>query len=233
MRIHSLESFGTVDGPGVRFVAFLQGCPLRCLYCHNPDTWSFNESSAREFTPQQLFSEVCKYKSFIRSGGVTLSGGEPLMQAAQAAEFFALCKSEGIHTALDTAGVIWNEDIVQLLEQTDLVLLDIKATEGELFTQITGGGKLDHTLRFLDELQSRGITTWLRHVILPSYTDDDRLLAQLKELADRYSVVERVEILPYHALGEAKYRALNIPYPLQGMKPPSAERIREIKSIFE
>ncbi len=233
MKINSLESFGTVDGPGVRFVAFLQGCPLRCLYCHNPDTWALNADGVQEMTPQQLFDEVWKYRNFIKKGGVTLSGGDPLMQAKEAAEFFAICKREGFHTALDTAGTIWNEDVEQLLSVTDLVLLDIKSLDREQFKEITKSDKLDATLRFLEELQRRNIKCWLRYVLLPRYTDNDELIERLRLLSKRYSVVENVEILPYHAMAEPKYDNLGIDYPLRGTEPPSEERVREVRLAIQ
>lgn len=233
MKVHSFESFGTVDGPGVRFVAFLQGCPLRCLYCHNPDTWNFNVTNGvKEYTPQELFAEVSKYKSYIKSGGITLSGGEPLMQAAEAAELFALCRADGIHTALDTSGCMWNDDVKDLLNVTDLVLLDIKSIDEEQFREITRTGELHRTVRFLDELQRRDITVWVRHVVVAGYTDNDELLCRLREFIAKYSVVERVEILPYHDLGTTKYEALDIDYPLRDTPLLSSERIVEVKKLF-
>lgn len=231
MKVNSLESFGTVDGPGVRFVAFLQGCPLRCLYCHNPDTWELNAEGIRTMTPQQLFDEVWKYRNFIKNGGVTLSGGDPLVQAREAAEFFAICKKNGFHTALDTAGTIWNSDVERLLEVTDLVLLDIKSTDPEQFKQITKADKLGATLKFLEELQQRGIKCWLRYVLLPGYTDNDELIARLCDIRDRHSVVEKIEILPYHQMAEPKYDNLGIDYPLRGVNPPSAQRVEQVNRI--
>ena len=164
--IHSMESFGTVDGPGIRFVAFMQGCPLRCQFCHNPDTWDPKGKCQYELTPQQLMDEVLRYRSFIRTGGVTLSGGEPLMQATFAKDFFALCRAEGIHTALDTSGIYCSETALDVLQYTDLALLDIKTMDPDLYPRLTGQ-RQDHNLRFLDELQQRGIRTWVRHVVVP------------------------------------------------------------------
>ncbi len=137
-RIHSFESFGTVDGPGIRFVAFMQGCPLRCLYCHNPDTWDPKGKCQYELTPQELLDEVLKYKTFIKNGGVTVSGGEPLIQAEFVAEFFRLCHEEELHTALDTSGIICDEHAMNVLDNTDLVLLDIKTMDSELYPRLTG-----------------------------------------------------------------------------------------------
>ncbi|MFI3317486.1 MAG: pyruvate formate-lyase-activating protein, partial [Rikenellaceae bacterium] len=172
MKIHSFESFGTVDGPGIRFVVFAQGCPLRCLYCHNPDTWLMADAPM-EKSPKEILDEVSKYRNFIKSGGVTISGGEPLMQAEDVAEFFALCRREGIHTALDTSGVILNDAAKKALEVTDLVLLDIKSFDKDQFPKIAGGGRLDQVLGFLDYLQQQGIKCWVRHVIVPGYTDQE------------------------------------------------------------
>ncbi|MFR9619760.1 MAG: pyruvate formate-lyase-activating protein [Rikenellaceae bacterium] len=233
MNIHSFESFGTVDGPGVRFVVFAQGCPLRCLYCHNPDTWRGDlTQGVKQLTPQEIFAEVLKYRSYIRKGGVTLSGGEPLMQACEAAELFALCRAKGIHTALDTSGCLWNDDVERLLSQTDLVLLDIKSIDDDQFRTLTRTGELSATKRFLEELQQRGIATWVRHVVVAGYTDNDELLIKLRDFVAEYSVVERVEILPYHDLGAAKYEALGLDYPLQDTPSPSPQRIAYIKSLF-
>ncbi|MFI3328234.1 MAG: pyruvate formate-lyase-activating protein [Rikenellaceae bacterium] len=233
MKIHSLESFGTVDGPGIRFVAFLQGCPLRCLYCHNPDTWSGDSADAKVMSAQELFAEVCKYNNFIKTGGVTLSGGEPLLQASEAAELFELCRKEGIHTALDTAGVLWSDDVERLLKSTDLVLLDIKSIDEKQFEEITVTGKLKRTLEFLDKLQERGIKTWIRHVVVPGYTDNDELLAKLSKFVAGYSVVEKVEILPYHDLGVQKYVAMGLDYPLEGIEPLAKSRAEEIRTMFD
>ena len=191
-KIHSIESFGTVDGPGIRFVAFLQGCPLRCAYCHNPDTWDINAKTKYEYTPEQLFEEAIKYKNFIKSGGVTLTGGEPLMQPDFAREYFRLCQEAGIHTTLDTAGSIITEKSLSVLDYTNLVMLDIKALDAELCKQVCGNDG-SSTLRFLEELQRRNIPTWIRHVVVPTLTDDDDKIKALIEFLKPYSVVEKIE----------------------------------------
>ena len=172
-KIHSLESFGTVDGPGIRFVTFLQGCPLRCQYCHNPDTWDKNRAVKYEYTPQELLEEVLRYKSFIRNGGVTLTGGEPLVQAEFAREYFRLCREAGLHTALDTSGAICNEQTLTVLDYTDLLMLDIKALDEALCRKVCGSDGRN-ALRYLDEAQKRGVKVWIRHVVVPGLTDDDR-----------------------------------------------------------
>lgn len=230
-RIHSLESFGTVDGPGIRFVTFLQGCPLRCLYCHNPDTWRCDAPVKYEYTPQELLGEVLRYKSFIARGGVTLTGGEPLMQPDFSREFFRLCREEGIHTALDTAGSVVNAKTLSVLDHTDLVLLDIKSLRPEVCRKVCGSDGRN-ALRFLEEAESRGIDVWIRHVVVPGLTDDDILLDELAGYVGRYRSVKRIEWLPYHTMGVFKYRDLGMDYPLEGVPPLSAERIAEIRERY-
>ena len=177
-KIHSLESFGTVDGPGIRFVVFLQGCPMRCLFCHNPDTWDINAKTQYNLTPEQLFEEVCKYKNFIKKGGVTLTGGEPLVQVDFVEDFFKICKQNNIHTALDTSGVIFSEKVVNVLNYTDLVLLDIKTIDDD-FHKIYTGHTRENNKKFLDFLQQINKPTWIRHVVVPTITDDDNKLTIL------------------------------------------------------
>lgn len=230
-RIHSLESFGTVDGPGIRFVTFLQGCPLRCLYCHNPDTWEAHRKVAYEYTPQQLLEEVLKYRNFIVRGGVTLTGGEPLMQPEFAREFFRLCRMEGIHTALDTAGSIVTPQALSVLDYADLVLLDIKALDAELSRRVSGADG-SRTLRFLEVLQERGMAVWIRHVLVPGLTDDDEKLDRLVDFLKGYTVIEKVEWLPYHTLGVFKYKEMGIEYPLDGVPPLSVERIKAVRERY-
>lgn len=230
-KIHSLESFGTVDGPGIRFVTFLQGCPLRCQYCHNPDTWDAHRAVKYEYTPQELLDEVLKYKNFIKSGGVTLTGGEPLMQPDFAREYFRLCKEAGLHTALDTSGAIYNEKTLAVLDYTDLVLLDIKALDADRCRKVCGSDGRN-ALLLLDELQRRGIAVWLRHVVVPSLTDDDAALDALVDFLRPYTVIQKIEWLPYHTMGVFKYDELGLDYPLKGVEPLSAERIREIRERY-
>ncbi len=231
MKIHSFESFGTVDGPGIRFVVFAQGCPLRCLYCHNPDTWSL-AGAPIERSPQEVVVEVLKYRNFIKSGGVTISGGEPLLQAQEVAQIFELLREEGIHTALDTSGVVFNGAVERALASTDLVLLDIKSIDPDQFSHISGGGKLNRVLEFLDYLQSKQIKCWVRHVVVPTLTDDESLIAKLASYLKPYSVVERVELLPYHDLAIHKYEALGISYPLDGVDSLPKERIEQLNKMF-
>lgn len=230
-QINQLESFGTVDGPGIRFVVFFQGCPMRCQFCHNPDTWQVGQGAQYQFTPQELLEEVLRYKSFIRTGGVTASGGEPLVQAAFLREFFRLCREAGIHTCLDTSGAIWNEQARSVMDYTDLVMLDIKTLERELHKSYTGMSQ-DNNQRWMDYLQQLNKPTWIRHVIVPTITDDDTRLAELAHYIARYPCVERVELLGYHIMGEAKYQKMGIPYPLAGIPPLQAERLQQVREMF-
>lgn len=226
-----MESFGTVDGPGIRFVVFMQGCPLRCVYCHNPDTWRVDGGVRYELTPRELVDEVLRYRSYIRRGGLTLSGGEPLLQSVFCREVFRLCREEGVHTALDTAGSVVGEDALGVLDYTDLVLLDIKALGAELCRRVCGvDGRAG--LAFLDEAERRGVAVWLRHVVVPGLTDDDGLLGDILEFAKSRPSVKRIEWLPYHTLGVFKYEQLGLRYALEGVDALSAERAEDIRTRF-
>jgi pyruvate formate lyase activating enzyme len=231
-KIHSLESFGTVDGPGIRFVVFLQGCPLRCLYCHNPDSWDRTSSGQYLLTPEELLAEVLRYKSFIAKGGVTVTGGEPLLQTEFVRAFFRLCKEEGIHTALDTSGAIATKTVFDALDTTDLVLLDIKSIDAAQHKELTGV-KMNNTLKCLDYLEENNIPAWIRHVIVPGWTDNDELLKRLADFLAPYKCVEKVELLPYHDMGTRKYEQLGMDYPLKGTAPLSEERLKNARAIFE
>ncbi len=230
-KIHSLESFGTVDGPGLRFVIFFQGCPLRCLYCHNPDTWDVQHPSNYFMTPEELLREVMKYKSFIAKGGVTATGGEPLLQAEFLTAFFSLCKKENIHTAIDTSGFVFNSRVKEVLKYTDLVLLDIKSIHTTTHQTLTGAN-LDNSIRMLNYLEEKQIDTWIRHVIVPNYTDNDKDLEDLADFLKNYTVIKKIELLPYHTMGENKYEKLNLKYPLKGIEALSEERFLNAKRIF-
>ena len=231
-RLHSLESFGTVDGPGIRFVAFFQGCPMRCAFCHNPDTWRKDGPVQYEMTPGELLDEVKRYKNFIKSGGVTCTGGEPLMQPDFLIEFLTLCKAAGFHTALDTSGSIFSEKSRRAIDLADLVLLDIKTLDDSLHESYTGLTRANNQAT-LDYLQQTGKPTWIRHVVVPGHTDTDERLRALAQHVAQYSVVERVEILPYHTMGTYKYDELGIANPLQGIEPLSADRKNNAISIFK
>lgn len=227
-RIHSTESFGTVDGPGIRFVVFLMGCPLRCLYCHNPDTWTGGGTPTEA---KDILQEILKYKSYLKGGGVTLSGGEPLLQLDFCIELLTLCKQEGLHTAIDTAAYPFDgsEKYEELLAVTDLFLLDIKHIDDTAYRTITGKSN-QSCLAFARYLSERNKPMWIRHVLF-SGTDDDAALRNLRAFVDTLSSVEKVQVLPYHTLGKEKYEKLGIPYPLTET-PPSAERVENAKIIL-
>ena len=232
MKVHSFESFGTVDGPGVRFIVFTQGCPLRCLYCHNPDTWGSSTASTRTMQPTEVMDEIMKYYNFIKGGGVTISGGEPLLQSHEVAQLFAMCHKAGLHTALDTSGVLLNDEVKALLKETNLVLLDIKSIDALQCREITKYELLPKTIAFLDYLEEQGIKVWIRHVVVPGYTDNNELLERLVEFVSHYSVVEKIEYLPYHTMALEKYKELGIAYPLDGTDALHQSRITEIRERY-
>lgn len=234
-KIHSFESFGTVDGPGIRFVVFVQGCPMRCLYCHNPDTWSVDGGT--QYTAEEVASRILKYKNyFTGGGGATVSGGEPLMQAAFVEELFTILKKSGIHTALDTSGALYDarnpRAFDSLLAVTDLVLLDIKHIDDGEHIKLTGRSN-KNILAFARYLSDLGKPVWIRHVLVPGITDNDEYLHRLKAFLSTLTNVEKVEVLPYHTMGEVKYNKLGINYPLKGVPPPSPERVKNAKEILK
>lgn len=234
-KIHSFESFGTVDGPGIRFVVFVQGCPMRCLYCHNPDTWSV--AVGTQYTAEEVASRILKYKNyFTGGGGATVSGGEPLMQAAFVEELFTILKKSGIHTALDTSGALYDarnpRAFDSLLAVTDLVLLDIKHIDDGEHIKLTGRSN-KNILAFARYLSDLGKPVWIRHVLVPGITDNDEYLHRLKAFLSTLTNVEKVEVLPYHTMGEVKYNKLGIDYPLKGVQPPSPERVKNAKEILK
>ncbi|MBP5460395.1 MAG: pyruvate formate lyase-activating protein [Clostridia bacterium] len=216
--IHSTESFGTVDGPGLRFVVFLAGCPMRCLYCHNPDTWEMSRGTPR--TVEDLLSEYEGVRTLLRDGGITCTGGEPLVQIEFVTELFEAAKERGIHTCLDTSGITFDPDdperlakFDRLLDATDLVLLDVKHIDDEEHRKLTGHSNRN-VLAFLSCLAERGQEVWVRHVVDPGITLEDRWLEALGEHLGAFSNVKALDVLPYHDMGRVKYEALGIPYPL-------------------
>lgn len=223
-RIHSLESMGLVDGPGVRAVVFLQGCALRCRYCHNPDTWVME--GGESCTPQQLTGRLLRFQPYFgQNGGVTFSGGEPLLQPEFLAECLALCRQAGVHTCLDTAGCGLGE-YGPILQNTDLVLLDVKHWEAEGYRQLTGRSMAAFD-RFLEQVQEAGVPLWVRHVAVPGLTDGAEHLAGLERYLHTLRHIRRVELLPYHTLGVHKYAALGIPYPLEGTPSMEGEALAD------
>jgi pyruvate formate lyase activating enzyme len=230
-RIHSIESFGTVDGPGIRFVVFMQGCPLRCQFCHNPDTWDVNKG--KEYSPDSLMEEIIKYKSYMNysNGGVTFTGGEPLLQADFLLELGKRCKENGISVAIDTSGFVFNDSVEKLLEYTDLVLLDIKNYDPIVYKTITGVS-LSPTLKFLEYLKQKDITTWVRYVVVPELTDNLESVKKLSEHLDGYPNVKKIELLGFHKMGEYKWEELGLEYKLTDTKEPSKELMQQVKEIL-
>ncbi|HSQ98189.1 MAG TPA: pyruvate formate-lyase-activating protein [Rickettsiales bacterium] len=229
--ISAVETFGTVDGPGVRYVLFLQGCPLRCKYCHNRDMWNYTDFKKSE-TPQETVLDVLKYKNYIKNGGITLSGGEPLLQLDYCLELFKLLKSEGIHTALDTSGYVFNDKVKEILNYTDLVLLDIKSINPKVYKELTSV-ELENTLLFLDYLKEIGKKVWIRHVVVPTITFNEKDLEELAEYLTNYKdIIEKVELLPYHTMGIIKWEKLGEYYPLKNLSPLSKEELSVAKNIF-
>ena len=235
-RIHSFESFGTVDGPGIRFVVFLQGCPLRCQYCHNPDSWG---AGGQEFTAQEVLEKALRYKNYFGDkGGVTVTGGEPLVQIDFVIELFTLLKAQGIHTCVDTSGFMFNpesktsvEKHERLLEVADLFLLDIKHIDEEACVRLTGQSN-KNTLAFARFLSEHGKPMWIRQVLVPSITDGEETLIKTRAFIDSLQTVERVEVLPYHTMGKVKYEKLGIEYPLEGVQAPTKEKVAFAKKIL-
>ena len=227
--IHSLQSLGTVDGPGVRAVVFSSGCPLRCIYCHNPDTWECKEAELCEHT--DLAKRIERLYPFIKNGGVTFSGGEPCVQAEFFVELGKTLKEKGLHIALDTCGAVYDQSVRELLGVVDLVLLDVKMTSEEDYKKYTGGS-LDGTLRFLSELDKMGKEVWIRHVVVPNINDTEDDIKVLKELLKPYSCITKIELLPYKDLCREKYKMLGIEFPLENTPPMSAARIAELSQLL-
>ena len=230
LKVHSIQSLGTVDGPGVRYVVFLQGCHLRCKCCHNPDTWDYN--AGNEVSPAELFEKVKRYKEyFSKDGGITLSGGEPLLQAKDAYELLTLCKENGINTCIDTSGAVMNNDVRKLLSVTDRVLLDIKYTNEEDYLENVGCS-MKAVINFLEQLDALSIPTTLRQVIIPSLNDSIGNIEKLKEIRDTYKCVDSIELLAFHKMCETKYQNLGISFPLAETPEPTKEKMAELNSLL-
>ena len=230
-KVHSIESFGTVDGPGIRFVLFLQGCHLQCKYCHNRDTWDMNGGEYKSL--DDIFEKILKYKNYIYpNGGVTVTGGEPLLQVKFLIELFEKLKKENIHTCIDTSGMVTlTPDIKKLLSLTDLVLLDIKHINSDRCKNLVGFGN-EKELAFARYLSDNNIHMWIRQVLVPGYTDDKDDLLKLKNFISTLKTVQKVELLPYHNLGRYKWEKLGITYPLEGVSPASDEDVEKAKNIL-
>lgn len=230
--IDSVETMGLVDGPGIRYVVFLQGCKLRCLFCHNPETWKMEEKNTT--TAEELIDKIKRYKNYFgKEGGVTFSGGDPLCQPEFLLECLKQCKQEGIHTCLDTSGVGCNKEIYpEILSYTDLVILDIKAVTPEAYKKMTGYPMKDF-LEFLELCQKLEKKLWLRQVIVPGINDTEEYILELKKYIKNIKNVERVELLPYHLYGVEKYKKLGIPYRLDGVPAMKKEDLDKLNQILQ
>lgn len=230
--LHSVETFGSVDGPGVRFVAFLSGCAMRCKFCHNPDTW---QMTGEKIDASDLIKRALRYRAYWKNnGGITVSGGEPMLQSEFVTEFFRLAKSEGIHTTLDTSGQPWDkndEKFSKLLDVTDLVILDIKETNDDAHKKLTGHTN-KNIIEFAHHLSNIRKPMWIRHVLVPGVTDSEESLKDLKQLIKSLKTVEKVEILPYHTFGVPKWEKLGIEYEFKDIKPPTKEETEKAERIL-
>ena len=230
-RIHSLESFGTVDGPGIRYVVFTQGCPMRCMYCHNPDTWDPN--GGREVTVEEILSEFNANRDFYAKGGITVTGGEPLLQMDFLTELFKQAKSQGIHTCIDTSGITFNpqntEKMDILMSYTDLVMLDIKHIDNEEHIKLTGKSNTN-ILQFAKYLEEHKIPLWVRHIIVEGITDKPEYLTRLGRFIGSLKNLSALDVLPYHTMGVNKYKELGIPYKLEGLPALPLDKAQEAKN---
>ena len=230
-RIHSIQTLGTVDGPGVRFVAFLQGCPLRCGCCHNPDTWA--PDGGEEMTAARLVAQAGRYRAYFgNKGGITLSGGEPLLQAAFVREVFTLCREGGIHTCLDTSGCILTDEVRAALARTDRVLLDIKYTNDDAYRAYVGCA-YDGVREFLAYLNEQGIPTTLRQVIIPTINDTAESVTALRDLAAAHPCVDGVELLPFRKICQVKYDQMGLEFPFGHLPEPSAEQMQKLNALLQ
>lgn len=229
-RIHSIESFGTLDGPGIRYVLFMQGCPLRCLYCHNPDSQCIE--AGKVMTAGEVMTDILTYRPYIKRGGVTLSGGEPLLQHEFACALLEGCRENRLHSAVDTSGAIPLNRSARALDLADMVLLDIKALDDDLCVRLTGSSNRN-TLATLEYCETTRKPVWIRHVLVPGYTLDKARLERLADYLLRFACIAKIELLPFHKMGEYKWEALSRPYELNGTQPPTDEELREARAIFQ
>ncbi|MBR6690373.1 MAG: pyruvate formate lyase-activating protein [Bacilli bacterium] len=229
--IHSIETMGLVDGPGIRVVVFMQGCPLRCLFCHNPETW--NKQSDMKMTSKEIVDEVRKYRPYIEmGGGVTFSGGEPLFQSEFLLEMLQMCRKAGIHTCIDTSGTGYSKEYLdEILKYTDLVILDIKAIEEESYKNMTGK-EMDEFNYFVDKLLKNNNKLWLRQVIVPNINDTKEYILKLKKYIKKFKKVEKIELLPYHTMGKEKYEKLNLKYRLLETPDMDKEECKKLQELL-
>ena len=230
-QVHSIQSLGTVDGPGLRFVVFLQGCNLRCKCCHNPDTW--DRQGAKTYTAEEVVEKATKYREYFgEKGGITISGGEPLLQPDFAYEIFRLCHEKGINTCLDTSGSILNEQIKKILTETDRVLLDIKYTDDELYRENVGCS-LQKPMEFLQYLNEQKIPTTLRQVIIPTLNDNETNIEKLNEIVEKNTCIDKVELLPFKKICQTKYDSMNIQFPFANMDTPTKETMDKLNNLLK
>lgn len=235
-KIHSLESFGSVDGPGVRYVVFVQGCPMRCAYCHNPDTWEINAGKLMD--PEEIIERYNSNKAFYQKGGLTVTGGEPLLQIDFLIDLFTLAKAENIHTCIDTSGIVFNPDNAPLMAKfdklmtlTDLVMLDIKHIDPEKHKELCLQPNTN-ILKFAAYLDEKNVDMWIRHVVVPGLTDDDKYLFELGYFIGQFRNLKALDALPYHTMGKAKYDKLGMKYRLDGVEPMSQSVLIEKKKVI-
>lgn len=236
--IHSIETFGTVDGPGVRYVVFMQGCPMRCLYCHNPDTWDLN--IGQEKTTDEIITDYERYRPFLKDGGITITGGEPLMQIDFLIELFEKAYEKDIHTCIDTSGITFNEKSPKMMEKfdrlmkvTDLVMIDIKHIDSKEHIKLTSQ-PIEPILAFVKYLESKEVPIWVRHVVVPTITDNEEFLYRLGYFIGGLSNLKALDVLPYHDMGKVKYEQLNIDYPLKDIESlPKEEAVKAREIILK
>jgi pyruvate formate lyase activating enzyme len=232
LNVHSIETFGTHEGPGIRLVVFLQGCAMRCAYCHNPDSQPLQSSHAQQFSVEQILEKLEKEKPYFKDqGGLTVSGGEPTLQAKKLIPLFKAARAQGFHTALDTCGAILNDEVQQLYDLTDLVILDVKHIDDRQHQKLTGHSNHNALANALYREKS-GKPMWLRYVLVPGWTDQPESLEKWAQHFADYKNIERVEILPYHTLGVYKYQQLGLPYQLNDVQPPTEDEIATARQIF-
>ncbi len=228
-RIHSIESFGAVDGPGIRYVLFMQGCPLKCKYCHNPDSWPCNDG--KTYSSEAIAKDIKTYYNFIKSGGVTISGGEPLLQPEFICDILRRCKEMKLHTAIDTAGSLPIEKSHVIIDAADMLLLDIKSLDDDVCKELTGMSN-KNTLATLDYCEKIGKPIWIRHVMVPGITMKKELLENLADYLSSYNCIENIELLPFHKMGEFKWENLDMNYELYNTMEPTQEEVDNAKQIF-
>ena len=231
--IHSFQSLGAVDGPGLRCVVFMQGCPLRCAYCHNPDTWAFAPDAAEAVcvSAGEIFKKILRFKSYIKNGGITVSGGEALMQPEFVYALFSLLKEEGIHTALDTSGAGDLKKAEKVFEVTDLVIADLKFSNAEDYKKYCGLD-MEHILKFLELTQETEVPLWIRHVVVPGLNDAPESIREIGRIASSYKNLERIELLPFRKICESKYEEMGIEFPLKNYEACTEAKIKELEKLL-